>query len=131
MMLDTAVAVVRQFQRYRDRGCTKRHPHGALIRNIFVPKATALEFRQAVDAQKYPCGKTVWVEISALRGLQRCLGRARLIRQLRWYPSKKLPIIVKLPGGKWYLWDGNHRVASAVLLGKRRVRCLMIGEIKA
>jgi len=131
MRLDDAIKVVRDLRRYRHRNCRVPHSRGALLRNTLIPNSTSAEFRLAIDAQKNPFGKVVWVEITALRSEQRCLSFRRLLIQLRRYPLKKLPIVVGLPGGVYYLWDGNHRATAAALLGKRRVKCLCVGGIKA
>ncbi len=130
MRLANAIKVVRELRRYRYWSCRVLHPRGAFLRNPLVRKATALEFRQAVDAEKNPCGKMVWVLIDDLRTGQRCLAFRRLLIQLRRYPLKKVPIVVRLPSGKYYLWDGNHRATAGAMLGKRRIKCLMVGRTK-
>lgn len=128
MKLDDAIRVVKQLQRYRYRNCIARHPRGAFLCNALIPRATVAEFRQAVDAQKNPMGKMVWIEIADLRSMQRCLAYDRLLYQLRRHPMKKVPIVVKLATGRYYLWDGNHRATAGVLLGKRRIKCLQVGQ---
>jgi hypothetical protein len=126
--LDDAITVVRELRRYRYRNCKAPHPRGAFIRNMLLKHATLAEFDHAIEAEKNPCGKMVWVEITDLRVGQRCLGFRRLLIQLRRYPLKKVPIVVRLPSGLYYLWDGNHRATAAALLGKRRIKCLLVGK---
>lgn len=130
MKLDHAIAVVRHLQRYHYRNCVKRHPRGAFLKSL-IPYVTNAQFKLAIAAQETRMGKMVWVEIDALISTQKCLAFRRLLRQLRMYPNKKVPIIVQIAPGKFVIWDGNHRVTSALLLGKRRVKCLLVGKIKA
>jgi hypothetical protein len=128
MKLDDAIRIVKQLQRFRYRNCITRHPRGAFLRNALITRATPSELKQAIDAQKNPMGKMVWIEIIDLRTRQQCLAYGRLLRQLRRYPLKKVPIVVKLATGRYYLWDGNHRATSGILLGKRRIKCLQVGQ---
>lgn len=130
MRLDHALTFVRHLTRYRYRNCVARHPRGAFLRHPYLREASNAEFEQAIDAEKNPCGKLVWVEIDKLVKGQGCLGFRRLLKQLRRYPLKKLPIVVRLRSGRFYLWDGNHRVVAHIMLGKRRVKCLMVGRSK-
>lgn len=132
MRLDHAIKTVRELRRYRYRSCRVQHQQrlGPFVRHTMIKHCTRAEFDQAVEAEKNSCGKTVWVEIDKLRMSQFCLAYTRLLRQLRCHPPNKLPIIVSIPGGLFFLWDGNHRVTAAAMLGKRRVKCLMVGRSK-
>jgi hypothetical protein len=129
--LADAIKVVKQFRRYHYRNCKRSHPLGAFIRHVLIPHVTVAEFDQAVAAQKNSMGRMVWVAIGDLKTTQRCLRYHSLLYQLRRHPLKKVPIVVRLASGKYVIWDGNHRATSAIMLGRRRVKCLMVGSIKA
>ena len=128
MKLAHAIEVVRQQRRYRYRNCRAPHPRGAFLRHTLIPHVTRAEFDQAVDAQKNAMGKMVSVPVEALKTTQRCLAFRRLLRQLRLYPNRKVPIVVRLANGTYVIWDGNHRAVAAILLGAKRVRCLCVGK---
>lgn len=129
MQLDHAIKVVKNLQRYRYRNCVARHPRGAFLRHI-VPYVTNAEFKQAIDAQEPAMGEWIWVNVDHLKSAQTVLAFRRVLRQLRMYPNKKVPVVVKIAPGKFVIWDGNHRAAATILLGKRRIKCLLVGILK-
>lgn len=69
--------------------------------------------------------KTVWLKLSDIKSEQMCLRIDKLLYQLRHHAEmqrKKRPGVV-MARGLLLLWDGNHRVTSGILLGKKRMRC--------
>lgn len=129
MRLEHAIKVVKSLQRYHYRNCVKRHPRGAFVRNL-IPYATTSEFKQAVEAQSPAMGVWVWVKVDALKSTQKCLAFRRQLKQLRMHPNRKRPVVVQIAPKRYVIWDGNHRAVSAILLGERRVKCLLVGRLR-
>lgn len=128
MKLDEAIARVRRLPRYRYRTLSPRHRLGRFISQAAIPSATQRQVKQGIAINNRDCHteKIVWVEVAAIRSEQNCLRQDRLLWHLRHYAKmqreKKYPAIMMV-GGVPILWDGNHRVTSAVLLGKTKIRC--------
>lgn len=123
--VETAVKVVHELQRYDTSTCRRRHSRGYFIRQMLFPHATRAQMKIAervCDPRYYRKTRAIWVDLSDLRAIQKCLSPRRLVYQLRRHPLKKLPLVVLVPGG-FVLWDGTHRATAAALLGKRRIRC--------
>ena len=126
-----AIRVARELQQYRDYGCkhfaTPRSPE-RWVRQFATKRATKAEVKigeGVMDVYK-PYGSrkkcTRWVPIADIVSHQPCLSLRRLLFQLRRHPLKRKPSVIRLPSSKWLLWDGNHRVAAALLRGGRFVK---------
>jgi hypothetical protein len=129
-----AIAHVRRMPRFRYQGSpTKapsgRHRIGQFIAQKKIPLATRRQVKAAVAINK-PCKmlkkKILWVNLNKLRSDQMCLRFDKMLRHLRRYTElqrrRVRPGVIMIRGVP-ILWDGNHRVTAAILLGKRNIRC--------
>lgn len=133
MKVEAAFRCLRELPRY-DRHVTKvvlaRNKHGNFIRNLFLPKATRRQVRAVLwqmDEDHERVERNRFIEVDSLVTEQETLIPRRLAYQLRRFDKmqkgRKLPLVVPTFGGKYLIWDGNHRCTVAVLLAKRRIQC--------
>lgn len=128
MKRDHAIKFVRELRRYVDHACKRPRAGGGYVKQaLFSRHVTRAEHRYAeavVDITKRRQTRVVWIDLAKLKATQRCLCRSRLTYQLRRYPSRNRPTVVKLPGDVWAIWDGHHRATAALLLGRRQIKCI-------
>jgi hypothetical protein len=127
MKLEKAIGCIRRLPRFRYRNLKVRHRIGRFIPQIFIPMARRrlVDTAVRINRRGKHTMKVLWIEVSAIRSEQMCLRLDRTLWQLRNYAGlkrKKRPAII-MARGVPVLWDGNHRVTAAVLLGKKRIRC--------
>ena len=126
---ETAIAYARRLPRFRTRHLTKRHRGGFFVPQICIPIATRLQVKSAVEINhrtRQRNKKTLWVRVSLIRSEQMALRRDKLVWHINHYAlaqkQGKYPGIIMVRG-RPILWDGNHRVTAAWLLGKKFIRC--------
>jgi N-glycosylase/DNA lyase len=127
MKLEAAIQHAKRMSRFRYRRLTVRHRIGRFIPQLSIPIAKRRHVAEAIEINKgRRTVKVLWVNVADIRSEQKCLHLDRLLWQLRRYArmqrSANRPAIVMVRGIP-ILWDGNHRVTSARLLGKRKIRC--------
>lgn len=104
--------------------------------HAYVPRydeAAALEVKNHAHALLARDGRDAypwrirWVKVSAVRGLQERVIRAKVAtfaRALVGSRAKEIPVpFVVVVGGVPYVWNGHHRFAALAVLGRVRVRC--------
>jgi hypothetical protein len=130
--LDGALAYARQLPRFRYRNLTQRMPtRGPFVPQFAIPLATRSQVNRAVAIMEQTrrgsrrLMKTVWIDLADIRSEQMALRIDKLLWQLRHYglmQRKRRPGVI-MARGIPVLWDGNHRITSGLLLGKKRMRC--------
>lgn len=130
MMPTQAIRLIREMQRYTvEGGRLSRLKRGFFIRQLMVTYATADQRRLAAKlaGSRNTRETTVeWVNVRKLLSEQRTLAVHRLVFQLTRFAAiqkRTRPLVIALPGGWRFIWDGNHRCTTAVMLGKTRLRC--------
>lgn len=111
------------------RRCRVRHKRGTRIRQLLIPICTRAHYDytlSATDEREWRQIKVQWIAIADMVTDQRQLQARRLVYQLpriAEMQKRKRPFTVALPGGKFMVWDGNHRVTAAIMLGRTHLRC--------
>jgi hypothetical protein len=130
-----ALEYARALPRYRTQTLSQRHSGGFFVAQVRIKLGTRNQCRKAGYAMGLAvvrietlCHKTMWLRIEDIRSEQLSLRRDKLVWHINHYarmqrgPHKKYPAVVVIDGAL-VLWDGNHRVTAASLLGKKSIRC--------
>ncbi len=124
MKVEHAVRVVRNFRRYRvGKKTTVWDQVGPLIPQDLIPKVTKTQdtAAYAVMEGKLYHSATRWVEVDKLHSTQDFLYFKSLMWVAKHFEKTPHPMVV-LSNGVYSIWNGNHRVTAAILLGKKRIR---------
>jgi len=83
------------------------------------------EYGNILKQSRQLFGNAVNIPIDKLIATETKLDKSHLNKIMQGEPSKKLPDVYKM-GGKYYLSDGNHRVAAEALQGNQTVKVLLL-----
>lgn len=132
MSPEQAIRLIREMVRYRYIGWRKRskpYAKGIFIRQLCIKIATRDQIDRAdkiADPRFFRETTTRWVDVRKMISGQKRLAVWRMMYQLPRFKDmqrRNRPLVIRLPGGWFYIWDGNHRVTAAIMLGKTRMRC--------
>ena len=121
MRRDRAIKLVGELWRVARQGGKRK----AFVCQALLRRASVLECRRAervAEHKGYRITK-VWVSIDKVKSTQGVLRPRSLVYHLRRHPYRKRPIVIALSRGFYLLWDGNHRVTAAAMLGRKRIQC--------
>lgn len=121
---------VRELRRYADRELRRPHPGGAYVRSTVLPRATKAESRKAEEragVDRVRMLERRWVPVRHLIADQPNLLRTSLLYAARTYikhqrKGDKLPTLVCVGRGRYFVRDGNHRSTVAILIGDPELR---------
>lgn len=139
MSPEQAIRIIREMIRYRYIGWRKRskpYAKGVFIRQLCIPIASVAQVKLATEiADDRAMRETTieWVNVRKLLSEQKRLAVWRMMYQLPRFKDmqrRKRPLVVALPGGWRLIWDGNHRVTAAIMLGKSRMRCEVLRKVR-
>lgn len=128
MESDAALYLVRNMlARYKDGPASRWHPKGAYVAQWLIPKAPRGVEEAVVKlmAAKHS-HKIKTVRIDRIFSNQNSLTHRRLIRAVRYRRKMPPPDLFEWKG-KFFLWNGNHRITADILLGKKTVRAWVAG----
>lgn len=126
--VDDALDYIKTLPRFWHRALTRRHRVGFFIPQLAIPLAKRADVCKADKINKTTTRvcKSIWIEVETIKSEQLCLRIDRLRYHVRNYAAvqraKGYPGIIMV-GRVPVLWDGNHRVTAALLLGKKFMRC--------
>jgi hypothetical protein len=115
MKLEHAIRTVKNMRRYIDYNCTRPSRLGPYVRQFMIPRRTVRQIPELMSKGSRR------IKTASIYSEQRSLTYKRLLRALRHFDKqqrdRKLPNVFMSKRGP-ILWDGNHRVTAALLLGR-------------
>lgn len=131
-------ATIKELRRYWDRDLKKARPGGPFVRSTVIPRATRAEYRKAeerADGDHVRSLDVRWVPVRYLIAEQKMLLRDSLLYAARTYvehqkKGEKIPTLVCVGRGRYFVRDGNHRATVALMIGDRdlRIRAYVVGS---
>lgn len=123
MRTEAALYLVRNMlARYKDGPASRWHPKGAYVPQWLIPKAprgVEAAIIKIMAGEHRHCFKHI--RLDRLYSGQNSLTHRRLIRAVRYRPKMPPPDVFEYEG-RFFVWNGNHRLTADILLGKTTVR---------